>query len=84
MKTDTKFNSTKNLICTLVILTFSFGVSLTTDDIGDVTEIFGPTTNSAIGFFFPIIFYFKFNDVYKSILPKAVEEDEEEISLFKV
>jgi hypothetical protein len=40
-------------------VTVSFFISLAIPNIGDAMTILGATTNSAIGFLFPIVYYLK-------------------------
>ena len=47
---------------TVGLLVLCYAIAIPTDDIGIVTEFFGPTTNSMIGFFLCILFYFKFDE----------------------
>jgi amino acid permease len=56
---DKTFTKKQNLVVTFLITTVCFGISVLIPNIGDAMTILGATTNSAIGFIFPIIFYLK-------------------------
>lgn len=55
----TRFTKNENLVWTLIIVMICCVISCGVMSIGQVMTILGATTNSAIGFFFPIIFYLK-------------------------
>ena len=54
---DKRFTKNENLVWTLIIVMVCCVISCAVMSIGQVMTILGATTNSAIGFFFPIIFY---------------------------
>lgn len=47
------------MLATFILLVIAFGFAILIPNIGDAMTILGATTNSAIGFVFPIIFYLK-------------------------
>ena len=54
-----RLSAKQNVLATFVIVLISFGLSLAIPNIGDAMTILGATTNSGIGFLFPIIYYLK-------------------------
>ena len=52
-----KFSGVKNVVWTLVIIILCTVMSLPVLSIGTIMSFLGATTNSAIGFLLPIIFY---------------------------
>lgn len=59
LKEGQRFTFLQNFICTLLIILFALGISISVDTIADAMTILGATTNTAIGFLIPIIFYLK-------------------------
>jgi hypothetical protein len=59
LPSDKTFTKKQNLVVTFLLTTVCFGISVVIPNIGDAMTILGATTNSAIGFLFPIIFYLK-------------------------
>ena len=51
------FTKKQNFIATLALVTTCFCIASWVQNIGDAMQILGATTNSAIGFVLPIIFY---------------------------
>jgi len=49
----------QNALLTFVICLVSFGVAVLVPTIGDIMTILGATTNSAIGFLLPIVYYLR-------------------------
>jgi hypothetical protein len=54
-----KLDKTQNIIWTFILVIVCCGLSCGVTSIGTVMTILGATTNSAIGFLLPIIFYLK-------------------------
>ena len=54
-----KFTKTENIVWTLIIQTIPAVFAMAFTSISTPMAIFGATTNAAIGFFLPIIFYLK-------------------------
>merc|ERR1712032_1765866 len=52
-----KFSGVRNVVWTLVIIASCTAMSLPVTSIGTIMSFLGATTNSAIGFLLPIIFY---------------------------
>lgn len=59
LKPGEKLSNKQNILWTLLLVTVSFVISLAIPNIGDAMTILGATTNSGIGFLFPIIYYLK-------------------------
>ena len=51
--------SKQNVLATFVLVLVSFILSMAIPNVGDAITILGATTNSGIGFLFPIIFYLR-------------------------
>ena len=52
-----KFSTMKNVVWSLIIIVLCVALSLPVTSIGTIMSFLGATTNSAIGFLLPIIFY---------------------------
>ena len=75
-----KFTFCRNFIVTFVLVGVCMVIGLLLDDINVAMSILGPTTNTAIGFFIPIIFYIRYDR-------KQAEDDldlENDSELFKL
>jgi len=49
----------QNFIITFVLILVSWAITIPVPSIGDAMTILGATTNSGMGFLFPVIFYLK-------------------------
>lgn len=61
MPTDVKFDFCKNFVVTFVLVAFCAAIGAVVSDINVPMSLLGPTTNTAIGFFIPIIFYIRYD-----------------------
>lgn len=79
-KRDVVFTFFQNFLCTLGIIAVCYLITIPVADIGDAMSILGPTTNTAVGFLIPIIFWLKFDRISESF-EQVVQADEELFSL---
>ena len=54
-----RLSKKENLVCTLSLITVSYLLSIVIPSISDAMTLVGSTTNPAVGFILPIIFYWK-------------------------
>ena len=54
-----RLSNKENLVCTLSLITVSYLLSIVIPSISAAMTLVGSTTNPAVGFIFPIIFYWK-------------------------
>lgn len=71
-KDSQRFNKKQNLIWTFVLCALCFVISIGIPNIGDCTTILGATTNSAIGFILPVIYYLKIDKKAPAFSPQKI------------
>lgn len=72
LKDNQRFNKKQNIIWTFILCALCFVISIGIPNIGDCTTILGATTNSAIGFIFPAIYYLKIEKKAPRFAPNKI------------
>lgn len=62
MPDNKKFSKVQNIQWTFIFTIISYAVAFIVPSLGDIMTILGATTNTGIGFLFPIIFYLKIEE----------------------
>lgn len=59
LKPNYKFTNRQNALVTFLLLLVCFLIQLPVASIGDAMTILGATTNSGIGFLFPVVYFLR-------------------------